>query len=254
MGRTLVIDADMLVYPISQVCRQEIDWDDDLTTVSVDVGQAQEMISTRLESWMQELQAQDVILCFTGPNNWRAAVDSEYKAHRKGPKPPGFRALTSWCFGSFNSLLWVGFEADDILGCLASECEERGFEDQWVMVSGDKDLDTVPGYHHDFNRDLPGVVRYVSELEADRWHMQQTLQGDATDGYKGCPGVGPKGASKLLEGCESLGEMWEAVVGEFVRKGLTEEDALRNARLAYILREGSYDHETKEVRLWTPPI
>ena len=36
----------------------------------------------------------------------------------------------------------------------------------------------------------------------------------------------------------------------FEKAGLSEEDALENAMLARILRDGEYNNETGEVKLW----
>ena len=71
------------------------------------------------------------------------------------------------------------------------------------------------------------------------------------DGYKGVPGVGAKGAEKLLT--KAQGQEWEVIRGAYEKAGLTEEDALRNARLARILRPDEYNFTTKEPILWTPP-
>jgi DNA polymerase-1 len=91
------------------------------------------------------------------------------------------------------------------------------------------------------------------EGEADYWHMFQTLTGDAVDGYKGCPGMGPVGAQKLLsDGMAMEDGMWPMVVKAYEKKNLTEEDALRNARLARILRWDDWDRKKKEPILWTP--
>jgi DNA polymerase-1 len=40
------------------------------------------------------------------------------------------------------------------------------------------------------------------------------------------------------------------VLDAFESKGLGEEVAIENARLARILRDGEYNFETKEVKLW----
>jgi len=74
----------------------------------------------------------------------------------------------------------------------------------------------------------------------------QTLMGDSTDNYKGCPKVGLKTAEKIL----AENSTWETVVAAFEKAGLSEEDALENARLARILRDGEYNNETGEVKLW----
>jgi DNA polymerase-1 len=100
----------------------------------------------------------------------------------------------------------------------------------------------------------------ITETQADYWHLYQTLIGDATDGYKGCPGIGPKKAERLLDDTDWTSEcgqtwsqaMWVKVVEAFVSAGLTEADALRRARLARILRWSDWDSENKQPKLWTP--
>jgi DNA polymerase-1 len=88
--------------------------------------------------------------------------------------------------------------------------------------------------------------------------MKQTLTGDTSDGYPGCPGYGPVSAEKLLDNFTALDggflldEAWKAVVQQYIKKGQTEEDALVQAQLARILRSGDWDAEKKEVKLWTP--
>mgnify|MGYP003316371416 CR=1 FL=1 len=42
------------------------------------------------------------------------------------------------------------------------------------------------------------VTNRYDEHKADYWHMHQTLTGDVSDNYKGCPTVGAKTASKIL--------------------------------------------------------
>ena len=83
---------------------------------------------------------------------------------------------------------------------------------------------------------------------ADRFHLYQTLVGDQTDNYKGCPGVGPVKAETAL----GANPTWASVVGCYEKAGLTEEDALVQARVARILRHGEYNKMTCEVKLWTP--
>jgi hypothetical protein len=43
------------------------------------------------------------------------------------------------------------------------------------------------------------------------------------------------------------------ILEAYIKAGQTEEDALRNTRLARILRPGEYNSTTKEPILWTPP-
>jgi DNA polymerase-1 len=106
-------------------------------------------------------------------------------------------------------------------------------------------------------KQIPGkLVRWpntdiveVTEEEADYFHMVQTLTGDATDGYSGCPGVGPVRAEKLIK---NMTDPWTEVVKAYEKAGLSEQDALVQARVARILRASDYDFRRKEVKLWTP--
>ena len=127
-------------------------------------------------------------------------------------------------------------EADDLLGILGS----RSFDT--VIWSLDKDLLTIPAYHL-----IDGRVQEVDLEEADYNFLYQTLVGDSTDNYKGCPTVGAKKAEQLLS---DKGATWQTVVDAFESKGLGKEVAIENARLARILRDGEYNFETKEVKLW----
>ena len=90
----------------------------------------------------------------------------------------------------------------------------------------------------------------VTPEEADRWFYMQTLTGDATDGYSGCPGGGPKKAEAILE---AAGENpWPAIVAAYEKAGLSEEAALQQARVARILRASDYNFKKKEPILWKP--
>jgi len=48
--------------------------------------------------------------------------------------------------------------------------------------------------------------------------------------------------------------MWSAVVDAYESKGLTEEDAVMQARMARILRAEDWDFGKKAPRLWCPPV
>jgi DNA polymerase-1 len=85
--------------------------------------------------------------------------------------------------------------------------------------------------------------------------MQQVITGDATDGYPGCPGVGPKSkfVAALHEETTALG-MWAHVISAYETKGLTAKDAVLQARMARILRAEDWDFQKKAPRLWCPPV
>ena len=134
-------------------------------------------------------------------------------------------------------------EGDDVLGLLAGDSKIKGGT---IIVSIDKDLKTIPGFHYNPMRREEGVIE-VTMAQANYNHLLQTLTGDAVDGYSGCPGIGPKKAEKVLEN-----PSWESVVSAYNKAGIEEEDALIQARVARILRYGEYDKVKKEPILWNP--
>ena len=130
-------------------------------------------------------------------------------------------------------------EADDAIGIYATK------DPGHIICSPDKDMRQIPGDLYNLS---DGVVQITKE-EGERWHRVQTMSGDQTDGYAGVPGIGIKRAEALLD---EKGDTWETVLGAFIDKGLTEEDALKNARLAKILQADDYDFTNQQVRLWAP--
>ena len=181
--------------------------------------------------------------------NFRKKICPDYKSHRnKVEPPPGLpearSMLTEW------GRVWHGttIEADDYIGIALTS---PGGEDL-VAVSIDKDFKQVPGRHmHMFT---PSVgIRTVTQEMGDWWHMLQTLVGDSADGYPGCPGVGPVKATKILAGCKDTGRpLWDGVLEAFTERGLSEQDALKQARLARILRRSEWNEKRMVPKLWKP--
>jgi hypothetical protein len=86
--------------------------------------------------------------------------------------------------------------------------------------------------------------------QADRYHLIQTLTGDVTDGYSGCPGIGPVKA-ELLCATAAPQSLVAVRCDAFKKAKLTEADALLQARLARILRNTEWDFDKSEVKLWS---
>ena len=93
------------------------------------------------------------------------------------------------------------------------------------------------------------ISTLIKDSDGKKWHLVQTLSGDQTDGYSGVTGIGVKRATTLFE---DKGYSWKTVVEAFEEKGMTEEDALLNARLARILTADDYDFKHNKPIPWTP--
>ena len=129
-------------------------------------------------------------------------------------------------------------EADDSMGIYATKHTGN------IIVSPDKDMRQIPGMLWNFEEST-----LIKPKEGAKWHLIQSIAGDNTDGYSGIPGFGVKRAVALFE---EKGYSWKTVVNAFKEKGLSEDIALENARLAKILTTEDYDDEKMEPILWNP--
>lgn len=251
MKTYLLDDADILAFKVSQNSQSEYEWEEGEVTTSADLEAACEKADKHLANLKEELDADEIIVCLSDDYvNFRKTVLPTYKAKRKNSKRPEvLYEVKDYLFENYRSYRKDTLEADDVMGILATH--PSILKGKKIIVSEDKDMKTIPGYL--YNPDHPELgVQQIGSHQANWFWMLQTLMGDTTDGYSGCPLIGVKKAEKILEPFVHLEEMWEAVVETYELKGLTEEDALVQARCARILRHGDYDYKEKKVKLWTP--
>jgi DNA polymerase-1 len=106
-----------------------------------------------------------------------------------------------------------GFEADDIIGTIARECEARGMA--CVVVTGDKDLMQIVSENVTLLDTMkeksfgPAEVREKFGVAPERVVDVLALWGDASDNIPGVPGIGEVTAKKLLLEFGSLDELLE---------------------------------------------
>lgn len=248
MTRTILIDGDVIAYTAASAVEHEYDWGDDLWTLHSDLNEAKVKAYDSIVALVERLYADHVVIAFSDKDNFRKSIYPDYKGNRKAKrKPLALKELKEWLGGQYETWVRPGLEGDDVLGILSTH--PKMFPGEKIIVSIDKDFKTIPGYF--FNPDKDTEPQFFDEKTADYWHMMQTLMGDATDGYPGCPSIGPKTAEKALDGVPQ--ENWWSVVCQlYEKKGLTEEDALTQARCARILRYSDYDFSKKEPILWHP--
>lgn len=263
---TLLIDADVLRYLLAFSNTKLIDWDGDGQTVA---AIQPEKAKAELEDYIADMQdkfgASDYVLALScNDHNFRKDVDPTYKlARHKREKPALWYVLDEHMEALFGDKIVKRYslEGDDILGTLATHPAPKRAPADRIVVSIDKDLATIPCRL--YNPMKPDIgTRRIGIHDADLFWMKQTLMGDATDNYPGCPGIGGKRADAVLMPVHEefldapaeyhLEALWRAVVNTYESKGLKAEDALRQARLARILRHGDYHYRKGEVKLWTP--
>jgi len=237
----LLIDSDFLAYKAAQACEIGIDFGEDVIIAQSQFSEVLKVFHNELNKVTKAMMEDNFILYFSSTKNFRKKIYPDYKGHRMKRKPLGYKRLVNYCRENHNFKLIEGLEADDTIGIEAT----RFADPNNIVVSPDKDMRQIPSTLWDMKDD---VVEITKE-DGDRWHLIQSLSGDPTDGYSGCPGIGVKRASELLDKNENK---WEAVCKAYRDRGLSDDDALLNARLAKILRNEDYDHDRNQPILWTP--
>jgi 5'-3' exonuclease len=178
-----------------------------------------------------------VAVCCDGRGNWRKELAKDYKAHRD-PLPSVFYAefdRVKQRLRDDGLLLWQadGFEADDLIATAVAAAREAGCEGA-TIATHDKDMFQLVGVGVDVlslssweRRDAEAVEAKfgVKPEQIGDW---LALVGDASDGVKGAPGIGPKTATKLLAAYGNLAGVFKAAydlksdLTPAIRKSLTD--------------------------------
>lgn len=239
------IDGDILIYGICSSCEYCARFDEDLDIVFCNIDEALGMAVNTMSKY-QSMTKGRLTLYFTGNGNFRKEIYPSYKAHRKKVrKPAGYRALKELLHNNFATMTEDRLEADDLIGIMHTRAQKKGLTS--LIISIDKDFKTIPGWLYNPDNDSFSLI---SETDALKNWLMQTLIGDKTDGYPGLEGVGPVSAEKLLN---KNGVTWKTVEDAYLNSGFTAEFAVIQAQMARILHDGEYDFDKKEVRLWQPP-
>ena len=153
----------------------------------------------------------------------RKAIYTDYKAGRKKPREdfyvqiPLLKELVAsfgWSFVECDD-----YEADDIIGTLAREASASDYET--IIVSSDLDMLQIVDKNIKMCRLLKGFSKLeeidVSALEKkygifkEQFLDLKALKGDASDNIPGVPGIGEKGAVRLLNEYGSLDGIYENI-------------------------------------------
>ncbi len=190
---------------------------------------------------------------------------ADYKANRK-PMPEDLRPQVPKIREALEAyripvLEMEQYEADDVLGTLAAKAEAEGYE--VILVSADKDLmqlvtERVKLYHT--GRDKlygPAEVTEDFGVPPERVVDVLALMGDTSDNVPGVPGIGEKGAQKLVHrfgGLEEILERAGDVKRKSYREGLQEhaEQARMSLELVTIHCDLDLAFEPEKLKLEEP--
>jgi DNA polymerase-1 len=204
---------------------------------------------TMLRKLIVDHQPQFIAASFDLPGpTFRSEMATDYKANRT-PMPSDLAEQIPWVHEACEALgvpilTYERFEADDVIGTLASQAVTAGFD--VAIVTGDKDFFQLV---HDgltvYNPKEDGTW-YDADGVKEKFGVapQQVvdvlaLMGDSIDNIKGVPGIGEKGARDLIATYGSLDELLAhaaEIPNKRQREGLLAhaDDALQSRELARI--------------------
>ena len=243
---TLLIDADWLIYNSCCACEEDTRWTEHEHTLHSDERDIMNLIDSRIDVFKTIAgEKHDIVMCFTSYPTFRHEIFPEYKIHRVGKrKPLALRSVINNCKKIYDCVSYPNLEGDDVLGLLATNGQYKNP----IIVSVDKDMRTIP-----CKLIAAEEVEHITEKKANRHWFEMSIAGDSTDGIVGVKGTGMVTATKLLADTpDTIDALWSKVAETYTKKGYTLADAILNARLTRILREGDYDYNTGTVKLWNP--
>ena len=243
MEKVLLIDGDIVAYQAASASEHPIQWDDDTWTLHSFESETCQKADEIIDSLMEQSECKKKMVFLSGKKVFRKEIDTEYKANRTDKrKPVCLPAVRAHLKKKHRAKFMEHLEADDLLGIYATIDP-----DKYIIWSPDKDLRQIAGQHL-----IDGKVVKIEKDVAMKNFYKQILTGDVADNYKGVRGIGEVTAEKLLtpkDGVEADENwLWAQVTNAYKKAKMSEEDAIRTARLAHILTVDTMN------TLWSPPM
>jgi len=228
-----LFDSDIFAYRAASACEDE----DEATAQRTLDRLIVDVLMCGVDTLYPDCFVDSWSMHLTGKNNFRyqIATTVPYKGNRVDkPKPKHLAFLRSHLVKEWGASISEGEEADDTI---AIEATKLG--DNCVIVSLDKDLDQICGWHYNFVKRLS---YYITPEEALVKLYTQMLTGDAADNIKGLFRIGPVKAAKIIGDTTNELELYNKVLEAYEGNA---ERVLENAQLLFLRRY--------EGQIWNPP-
>ena len=218
-----------------------------ITQKGVNVSAVYGFLNTVFKIMIDEKPDYVAIVFDTGHPTFRHEIYKDYKATRE-KMPDDLRdqlPLIHQISEHLNIpiLELPGYEADDIIGTISKDADQKNIEA--YLVSGDKDFmqlinDNVKMYAVGRSGSQPEITWY-DEVEAKFGvHPSKVidvlgLMGDASDNVPGVQGVGPKTASKLIKEFGSMEQLYERI--DELKPSKNKENLIAQKEMALLSKE-----------------
>jgi DNA polymerase-1 len=262
-GELFLIDGNSLAYRAFFALPESIGTSDGRPTNAI-YG-----LASMLAKIIVEMKPAGVVVAWDAGMSGREKTYDLYKAQRSSRPDllreqwPHLMPLVE-AFGYVNVKV-DGYEADDVIGTLASRAHEQGIP--VMVVSGDRDVYQLVGEGIRVMTTSRGVTDtkvYDREGVIERYGVPPELvtdliglKGDTSDNIPGVPGIGDKTAAQLLQEFGSLEEVLanvDKISGAKRKQNLVEhaDDARISKQLATLQCDVETGLQLEEVMSTTP--
>lgn len=239
-GKYIIVDGSSLIHRAFYA----------LPTMTTSNGQFTNAVfgfTNMIVKLIADLKPAGIVVAFDkGKHTFRNEQYAEYKAQRK-PTPselseqfPAAREVLEAL--GITVMEIAGFEADDIIGTLASKAVPG---QEILIVTGDRDaLQLVSPQVHvlltkrgitEFEEVDPTALTFSYGLTPQQVIEMKGLMGDASDNIPGVPGVGEKTAKKLIDDFGSIDGVYTNI--DQIAGVKLKEKLLANKELAYLSKQ-----------------
>nr|WP_121270092.1 DNA polymerase I [Pedobacter schmidteae] len=239
------------------------------TSTGINTSAVMGFANTLMEVLKKEKPTHIAVVFDTAAPTERHTEFEAYKAHREA-MPEDLSAALPYIFKLIEGfripvITKDGFEADDIIGTLAKEAEQKGF--QVYCMTPDKDFaqlvsDNIFIYkpaRMGNEMEIMGVKEVLAKWEID--HVEQVIDilglwGDAVDNIPGIPGIGEKTAKSLIK---QYGSVENIIAHSHELKGKQRENVetyaeqgIISKKLATIILNAPVEFDEKALELEEP--
>ncbi len=209
---------------------------------------------------LDEEKPEYLTVCFdVHAPTFRHEMFPDYKGNRKGmdeelrEQVPVIQELLRAMTVDVKTL--EGYEADDIIGTLSKQAEDKGFSVS--IVSGDRDLlqltsNTTKLIIPKTKRSGTEIEEYFEKDVIEKYHVTPTefidvkaLQGDSSDNFPGVAGIGEKGAQTLISEYHSIENAYEHL--EEIKQKRTREALRENYEMGLLCKKLAAINRTSPV-------
>lgn len=218
---------------------------------------------------IEELKPDYISVTFDRPKpTFRNELYEKYQAHR----PKMDDSLVKQISGVHEIVAALGipiyekdgYEADDVIGTIATQVQNKQKVDEIIVVTGDRDLLQLVNDRVKLFMPIKGLseAKIYGEKEAEerlgvppeKVVALKALMGDSSDNYPGVAGIGPKTATGLLKQFASISDLVEnidkikdAKVRDKINRD--KENLLLSQKLATVVVDAPVDFDLQTAKI-----